>query len=153
VSPQDQPELDNPYLAVFNKPKSKYKPEKYSISDFSNFKEDMLFRSSLIKNAFMKSDAKVIIGIGGAAGYKKAALEVMFGNNIFTPIPFTVDMRNKKGQSQKAFLAKVNLENKILHIFLIPFPNAGQGFISQENALSMLEELYEKFLSPILHSK
>lgn len=151
-SPEDKPAKDNPYLAVFDKPKSKYKPEKYSTSSFSHFQNDMLFRASIIKNAFIKSKAKIIIGIGGAGGFKKDAFELMFGNNTFKPIEFSADMRNSKGQVQKAFHGEVSLEHKNLHIFLIPFPTQGQGFPTQEHALQMLEELYDKYVKSILAS-
>lgn len=150
ASPEDKPNQDNPYLAVFNKPKGRFNPKKYTTTSFSDFKEDMNFRASIIKNALIKSKAQILLGIGGAGGFKKDALEVMFGKDIFSTIPFTCDMRNSKGQLQKAFKAEVPLDNKTLYIFLIPFPSAGQGFSSQENALGMLEELSNNYLEPIL---
>lgn len=149
-SPEEKPNQDNPYLAVFNKPKGRFNSNKYTTSSFSDFQEDMNFRARIIKNALIKSSAQILLGIGGADGFKKDALEVMFGEDIFSTIPFTCDMRNSKGQLQRAFKAEVPLDNKILHIFLIPFPSAGQGFSSQESALGMLEVLSKNYLEPIL---
>ncbi|MEK4372369.1 MULTISPECIES: hypothetical protein [Paenibacillus] len=153
LSPEDKPNQGNPYLAAFNKPKGRFKPQKYSTSSFSDFKEDTNLRARIIKNALTKSRAQILLGIGGAAGFKKDALELMFGKNLFSSIPFSCDMRNSKGQLQKAFKAEISLDNRVLYIFLIPFPSAGLGFISQENALGMLAELSDKYLKPILMNK
>lgn len=74
LSPENKPNQENPYLAVFNKPKAKYNPKRYSTSGFSDFKEDMEFRTRIIKNALIKSDAQILLGIGGAGGFKKMLL-------------------------------------------------------------------------------
>lgn len=148
----NEPTKYNPYLNVFNKPKGKYNASKYPTSNFSDFKEDMLYRAKILKNAFVKSKSRIIIGIGGSNGFKKTALECMFGSNIFNSIDFKADMRNSKGQIQKAYKTKIQLEHKDLHIFLIPFPTSGHGFASQESALEMLKELYCEHIEPILNS-
>lgn len=148
----DVPTKNNPYLGVFNNPTGKYNPSKYPTANFSNFKEDMFYRAKILKNVFVKSKSKIIIGIGGANRFKKTALEHMFGSNIFNSINFKADTRNSKGQIQKAYKAKIQLEHKDLHMFLIPFPTAGQGFPSQTHALEMVKELYFEHIKPVLNS-
>jgi hypothetical protein len=138
---------NNYYLSTFDKPKSK----KIFRNDFSDFKKDMQKRMNILKYLFEMSKCKVIIGIGGVNGFKKESLELMFGENIFKDLTIeSADMFNKKGQRLSALTATVPLENKTLHIYLIPFPEAGNIFKTQKDALKMLNELTTRYIIPAM---
>ncbi|AHN24404.1 hypothetical protein [Lysinibacillus varians] len=137
---------NNPYLAFFNNPKRNRKKP----SDFSNFQEDMKKRLEILKNLFITSKANVIIGIGGVSGFKKDALELMFEDIKFVPLEFnTADMFTRKNRELQVLTSTISLPNKNLQIFLIPFPEAGNVFKTQEDALNMLKELFVQYINPI----
>jgi hypothetical protein len=141
---------NNPFLGQFNNPLRKRRL-RTNTNMFSDYYSDMLQRADTLKRTFELSKAKVIIGIGGASGFKKLALQRMFGN-VFTPLVFEKpDMRNARGTEIKAFMAKIQLENKDLHVFLLPFPSAGTVFRTQKDTLLMLQELSEKYIQPIIN--
>lgn len=139
----------NPYLNVFNNPKGREK--KTDVSAFRDFRKDMERRLDILKNLFITSKSRVIIGIGGSGGFKKASLEKMFGQNIFTPLTFdTVEMVTTRGFEIKSYSACIQLEHKDLHIFLIPFPTPGNVFKTQKDSLGMLSELTNRYLKPLI---
>jgi hypothetical protein len=136
---------NNPYLSTFDKPLA----NSSSVQEFSEYYEDMKKRSDILKLMFEKSKAKVIISIGGCGGFKKDAFELMFGKGIFKPLKFkNANMYNSNGQELKSYYATVALGNKIKNIYLIPFPDPGQVFRTQEDALKMLEELTYEYIKP-----
>jgi len=145
---------NNQYLDVFNRPdRNTFNNKNYTKPEFSNFTVDRLNRSDTLKRLFQFSKAKVVIGIGGANGFKKKALEMMFGKDLFTPLAFdTVDMRNNRGHQIQSFTAQLQLEDKTIHVFLIPFPSVGQIFKTQKDSLGMLKELTERYIKPIIES-
>jgi len=143
----------NPYLDAFNHPTKPFKPNKYMQPLFSHFHDDMVQRSKILKSLFIASKANIILCLGGAnaKSYKKQALEIMFGPEIFEPMRFKMaDMRTRGGGALEAFKAVVPLEHKTLHIFMVPFPSWGNVFKSQQDALNMLKELTSNYIKPCL---
>lgn len=137
-----QTSTQNPYLRAFNNPNT---ISKNNITFFSDFNKDVEQRAGTIKSLLEATPAKVIIGLGGADGMKKIALEKMFGG-IFEPLVIeSVDV-----SYLKMYKARVALEKKDLYIFLLPFPVAGNVFKSQDDVLGLLKEITVKHLAPII---
>ncbi|PYI51490.1 hypothetical protein [Paenibacillus flagellatus] len=146
---------NNPYLAAFNHPAKPFNASAYGQPLFSDFGGDVRKRADLLKSLFVASKAKVVIGIGGAGanGFKKQALELMFGPDIFKPLTFRLaDMTTKRGAALESYRADIRLAHKSLHLFLVPFPSPGTVFKTQRDALSMLKELADDQIRPALLS-
>ena len=108
--------------------------------EFSNYMEDVDTRLSLLEELFQKSPAKVIVGFGGVNEMKKNVFERLYGESIFNSIEFkTVDMGNLK--SSKAIIF---LPNKTLHIYLLPFPQAGLVFKNNRMLFGCIQEITEE---------
>jgi hypothetical protein len=133
----------NPYFRAFNSP---LKFKRNSITSFSDFNQDVEKRAITIKSLFESTPARIIIGLGGASGMKKQALEKMFGDGIFEPL----NIESADVSHLKMYKAKLTLKSKDLYIFLLPFPVAGTVFHSQEDVLSVLKEVTVSYLRPIL---
>lgn len=128
----------NKYLNAFQKLPQKNREK--LIDAFSNYMEDVDTRLSILNELFMKSPAKVIVGFGGVNGMKRKVFERLYGESIFTTIEFkTVDMGNL--ESSKAI---INLPNKKLHIYLLPFPQAGRVFKNNTMLFGCLQEVTEE---------
>jgi hypothetical protein len=145
------PENNNPYLMAFHDPKYRHHQEENVKSQFSDFHKDVEIRAGILKALFQMSRAKVIIGIGGAGGYKKDALELMFSESIFRPLGFAeTDMTTKSGGKLNAYNAVIQSEKRDINIFLVPFPLAGNVFKTKKDALCMLKELVCDYIKPII---
>lgn len=139
----------NAYSRAFDKPlrKAGFKTLE---SSFSNFYEDMKQRALSLKQVFEQSSARVVLCLGGSTGFKKDALELMYGRNIFQEMTFqNVDMYNANGQKLTALYADVTLPTKSLRLLLVPFPEAGTIFKTQQDALQMLRELSANYIKPL----
>jgi hypothetical protein len=134
----------NPYLRAFNNPKK----IKNNITSFSDFNKDVEQRAVTIKSLLEATPAKVIIGLGGADGIKKGALEKMFGDIFEQLVIESVDV-----SYLKMYKARISLKKKDLYIFLLPFPVAGNVFKSQDDVLGVLKEITVKHLAPIIGRK
>jgi hypothetical protein len=136
--------IGNPYLKAFNNSDIKEEIK----TDFSNFTEDVKRRMALLKNAFVSSKAKVILCLGGANGVKKTVLKEMFQlrDRDFSPL----DVRADSPTNLSSYRATVHLDHKDLHIFLLPFPQAGYGFQDGKSMLRYYQQVTERYLYPIL---
>ncbi|MGG3161465.1 hypothetical protein ABEO87_07055 [Geobacillus stearothermophilus] len=135
---------ENPYLKAFDKPNARGGIK----TDFSNFTEDVKRRMEVLKKAFIASTAKVVLCLGGANGMKKTVLKEMFQlrDRDFSPLDVRADSQN----NLSSYRATVHLEHKDLHIFLLPFPQAGYGFRDGKSMLRYYQQVTERYLYPIL---
>ncbi|MGG3006509.1 hypothetical protein [Geobacillus stearothermophilus] len=136
---------ENPYLQAFSPPNM----EQEIKTSFSHFTADVHRRMSVLKRAFVHSPAKVILSLGGANGEKKKVLKRMFQlqDHDFHPLDVRADSTN----NLSSYHAIVPLENKKLHLFLLPFPMAGKGlFRNGEAMMHYYQQVTERYLYPIL---
>lgn len=135
--------VNNPYLAAFDRRKN------INASNlFSNFIEDREKRKKILKNAFSTFPAKIVISLGGVA-YKKAILEEMYDSIKFTSLDqLSVDIGNLK-----SYKGGVQLEDKNLFFFLLPFPAAGNVFENGDVMLQFFKEFTEIYARPLLQGK
>lgn len=107
---------------------------------FSNYSEDVGKRKRILLNAFMQSPAKVLIGLGGANGFKKDVLTHMFGLKC-EPVELAHGVSMNRATAQ--------LGSKEMSIFLLPFPSA-QVYGSKIKLLDCLKMFVIKHLEPLI---
>ncbi len=107
---------------------------------FSNYSRDVEKRRRLLMNAFEQSSATILIGLGGANGFKKEVLSHMFGVS-FEPVEL------EHGIMMNRAVAALTL--KKMNIFLLPFPSA-QVYGNMEKLMDCLKIFVGEYLSPLL---
>ncbi|WNS40732.1 hypothetical protein [Paenibacillus sp. MMS20-IR301] len=108
--------------------------------EFSNYSEDAEQRRQLLLQAFGHSRAGVLIGLGGANGFKKQVLSHMFKVD-FEPVDLGHGVMMNK--------ALARMKNKTMHIYLLPFPSA-QVYGSQAILHASLQTLVQDHLLPLV---
>ncbi|WP_431026743.1 hypothetical protein [Lysinibacillus sp. LZ02] len=132
----------NPYLKAFNTFKGTNKEHQ-----FSNFLEDVEKRKEILKNAISKFPVPIVIGLGGVK-FKKTVFSKIFSDIKFTELNRLTDYLN----NQKAFKAEVQLPNKKLSLFLLPFPVSGNVFKDGVQMQRCFKEFTQYYLKPILEN-
>ncbi|WP_147433419.1 hypothetical protein [Paenibacillus ginsengarvi] len=126
--------IEKCYLSAYNQFASAKK------DSFSDYSEDAEKRKRILLNAFVKSPAKVLIGLGGANGFKKEVLSRLFGLS-FEP----VDLAHGISMNR----AVAHLGSKEMSIFLLPFPSA-QVYGSKGELLDCLKTFVIEHLAPLM---
>ncbi|MOA34884.1 hypothetical protein D3C78_1562970 [compost metagenome] len=115
-----------------------------SRAQFTDYTEDVETRLRIIKKAFTFTKAEIVIALGGSNGFKKAALERIFGDDIFIPLPIQSELAS--------YRATVSLPNKELKIYLIPFPDF-QVLQGEKNLRHFMNEFLNLLLNDYKQKK
>lgn len=108
------------------------------IEQFANYQKGVEVRKKMIKNVLEQYEIPVLIGLG-ETNLKKNMFTSIYGD-VFKPLYFeTVN-------ADRGYGASLRIENKIVHIFLIPHPNARSNIIG--NIYSFYKEFTYKYLLP-----
>lgn len=126
--------IEKYYLSAYNQFASGKK------DSFSGYSEDAEKRKRILLNAFVKSPAKVLIGLGGANGFKKEVLSRLFGLS-FEPVDLAHGISMNRAVAQ--------LGSKEMSIFLLPFPSA-QIYGSKGELLDCLKTFVIEHLAPLM---
>lgn len=117
--------------------------EGYHVDQFSDYGIDVTARAHLLKDVFEKTPAKLLIGLGGADGFKKDIIEHIYPEIKFKPMQF-----EEVSNTPTSFEATLILPNKKMQIFLLPFPDHSFVYKGMDRLLAYQHEFTTRYLMP-----